>query len=79
MGSEILSGMGVRTNRAYIDGNFFKRILHGEFTDEQFFETLDEEEKKFEYAKANTILPEQCDFNKVEELVMTINERLLKK
>jgi hypothetical protein len=34
---------------------------------------------KFTYAKEHTSLPKEPDMKKVEELVITINERILKK
>ena len=39
-----------------------------------FYELLDEWQKRFEYAKENTSLPEKPDYKKVEELLIYINE-----
>lgn len=45
---------------------------------ESFYELLSDFEKKLHYAAENTDLPEEPDMAKVQELVMTINERVVR-
>lgn len=45
---------------------------------ESFYDMLSDFEKKLDYAAANTDLPEEPDMSKVQELVMTINERVIR-
>lgn len=45
---------------------------------ESFYEMLADFEKRLHYAAENTDLPEEPDFKKVQELVMTINERVIR-
>ena len=49
----------------------------GTFQD-SFYEMLADFEKRLHYAAENTDLPEEPDMNKVQELVMTINERVVR-
>ena len=44
----------------------------------EFFEILSDLEKRVEYAKENTSLPAEPDRDRVEELVMEINEMAIK-
>lgn len=44
----------------------------------EFFEMVNEYEKRLQYAIANTSLPEKPDYNKIKELVMNINEKVIK-
>lgn len=57
-------------NGKYLDNN--------EQPTSDFYELLDEWQKRFEYAKENTSLPEKPDYKKVEELLIYINEETLK-
>lgn len=43
----------------------------------EFFEMVNDLEKRFDYAKENTSLPEQPDKKRVEEFVMAVNRRAL--
>lgn len=45
---------------------------------ENFYEMLTDFEKRLHYAAENTDLPEEPDMEKVQELVMTINERVVR-
>ena len=45
---------------------------------ESFYEMLSDFEKRLHYAAENTDLPEEPDMTKVQELVMTINERVVR-
>lgn len=49
----------------------------GTFHD-SFYDILADFEKRLEYASENTDLPEEPDMKKVQELVMTINERVIR-
>lgn len=49
----------------------------GTFQD-SFYEMLADFEKRLHYASENTDLPEEPDMKKVQELVMTINERVIR-
>ena len=44
---------------------------------ESFYEMLSDYEKRLHYAAENTDLPDEPDVKKVQELVMTINERVI--
>lgn len=41
-----------------------------------FFELIDELESKFKYAAENTSLPDNPDMNRIEDFVMSVNERV---
>lgn len=43
----------------------------------EFYEMVDEYEKRLEYAVENTSLPEKPDYNTINELLMSINERVV--
>lgn len=45
---------------------------------ESFYDMLSDFEKRLHYAAENTDLPEEPDMSKVQELVMTINERVVR-
>lgn len=59
-------------------------IRNGEYLDESrqptssFYDLLNEYEKRFEYAKKNTSLPELPDYKKINEFKMSVNERIVK-
>ncbi len=42
-----------------------------------FFDIVREYEKKFDYAKNNTELPEEPDMDKINDFVMSVNERIV--
>lgn len=42
-----------------------------------FFDIVREYEKKFDYAKNNTELPEEPDMDKINDFVMSVNERII--
>lgn len=44
----------------------------------EFYEMVDEYEKKLEYAKQYTNLPDNPDYKKINEFVMSVNERIVK-
>lgn len=45
---------------------------------EEFYEMISDFENRLHYAAENTDLPEEPDFSKVQDLVMTINERVVR-
>lgn len=66
------------------DKDFLLSIRNGEFQNDdhtfrpEFFGLVKEYEKRLEYAKNNTDLPDHPDMEKVEELVIAINEEGMK-
>ena len=59
-------------------------IRNGKFIDSNnqptsaFDDLLNEYEKKFDYAKLNTNLPDTPDYKKINDFVMSVNERVVK-
>lgn len=59
-------------------------IRNGDYLDSnkqptpEFFEMVDEYEKKMEYAKENTDLPDKPNYKKIQEFVMDVNEKIVK-
>lgn len=59
-------------------------IRNGEYLDEnrqpipEFYDLLNEYEKRFEYAKNNTSLPEKPDYKRISDFRMSVNERIVK-
>lgn len=62
---------------------FLLDIRNGKFLDgnsqplAEFYEMVDEYEKRLEYAVANTSLPDKPDYNKINEFLMSVNERVV--
>ena len=44
----------------------------------EFYEMIDNYEKKLDYAKLNTSLPDNPDYKKINEFVMSVNEKVVK-
>ena len=59
-------------------------IRNGEYLDEnrqpipEFYDLLNEYEKRFEYAKKNTSLPEKPDCKRINDFRISVNERIVK-
>ena len=59
-------------------------IRNGKYLDDnrqpipEFFEIVDDLEKRLNYAKENTFLPEKPDYKRIDEFKMSINERVVK-
>lgn len=59
-------------------------IRNGKFLDEhdqpipEFYEMVDEYERRLNYAKENTSLPEQPDYKKINEFLCEVNEKVVK-
>ncbi len=64
--------------------NLLMSIRNGEYLDSnrqptsEFYDLLNEYEKRFDYAKENTSLPDVPDYKRIEEFKMYINERIVK-
>jgi predicted nucleotidyltransferase len=64
--------------------DFLMDIRNGKYLDDnrqpvpEFFDMVNEYEKKLEYAKANTSLPEHPNYKKINEFIMSVNERIVK-
>lgn len=59
-------------------------IRNGKYLDEnrqpvpEFYEMVDEYEKRLDYAKENTDLPDSPDYKKINEFIASVNERVVK-
>ena len=59
-------------------------IRNGKYLDEnmqptqEFFEIVDEYEKRLDYDKTNTDLPDNPDYKRINEFMMSVNERIVK-
>lgn len=75
MGIEILEGKGINTFREN-DIEFLLDIRHGKYSPnnnfDAIFEMVNDYQKKFEYAQANSSLPEKPNYKRIEELVMAV-------
>lgn len=66
------------------DINLLMEIRNGKYQKEDgtfhnsFFDMVDEFSKKLEYAALNTNLPDKPNYNKIEEFVIYVNERVIK-
>ncbi len=61
--------MDIRDGK-YLDGN--------RQPTSEFYELVDEYEKRLDYAKNNTSLPDNPDYNKINEFTASVNERVVK-
>ena len=59
-------------------------IRNGKYLDEnrqpiaEFYEIVEEFEAKMQKAKETTALPENPDYKKIQEFVMSVNERIVR-
>ena len=59
-------------------------IRNGKYLDEnkqpipEFYEMVDEYEKRMEYAKENTGLPDKPNYKAINEFVASVNERVVR-
>lgn len=66
------------------DHDLLMSIRNGKYLNEnsqpipEFFELVDELEKRFEYDKINTDLPNNPDYKRINEFVMSVNERVVR-
>lgn len=83
MGIDILEKEEIITYRSD-EHDLLMSIRNGEYLDEnrqpisEFYDLLNEYEKRFEYAKENTSLPDKPDYKKINEFKMYVNERIVK-
>jgi len=62
------------------DIELLQDIRNGKYSDNEYsaiYEMLNQFEKRLAYAKENTSLPEKPDYNKVQELLVLINEKTI--
>ncbi len=76
MGKEILEGRGINTYREK-DRNLLLDIRNGVYSYDEIFLMVDKLEKDFEYAYKNTSLPKQSDINKINELTIELNKKVI--
>lgn len=66
------------------DHDFLMEIRNGKYLDEnrqpiaEFYEIVEEFEAKMQKAKETTALPENPDYKKIQEFVMSVNERIVR-
>ena len=66
------------------DHDFLVGIRNGEYLDKnnkpvpEFYEMVNELEKRLEYDKNNTSLPDKPDHKRIQEFVMSVNERVIR-
>ena len=66
------------------DHDFLMEIRNGKYLDSnkqpipEFFEMINDFEKKLEYAKNNTDLPDSPNYKEIKEFTMSVNERVVK-
>lgn len=66
------------------DHDFLMDIRNGKYLDgnkqpiPEFYEIVNDFEKKLDYAKKHTNLPDKPDYKRINEFVMSVNERIVK-
>ena len=55
-----------------------KYLDENDYPTDEFFEIVNNLEKRLEYAKLNTSLPITPDYNKIYEFVSSVNEKIVK-
>lgn len=85
--SELKALIGTKQNEMYHqegEHDLLMSIRNGAFSNEQnlfsneFYEMVDELEKRLEYAKQNTDLPKDPDYKRIEDFVVSVNFEILK-
>lgn len=76
MGKEILEGKGIHTYREK-EIPLLMDIRNGSFNYNEIFEMVDKFDKEFKYAAENTILPDEPDYDSVQELLIQINKKVI--
>lgn len=80
---DILEKEEIITYRAD-EHNLLMSIRNGEYLDDNrqptsdFYDLLNDYEKRFEYAKENTSLPDLPDYKRINEFKMYVNERIVR-
>jgi len=78
MGTEILQGKGVHTYREK-EIPLLMDIRNSKYSYDEIFQLVDKFDFEFKYASENTVLPDKPDYNKVQELIMEINRKVIEK
>lgn len=78
MGIDILEGNGVNTYREN-DRELLLNIRNGKYEYKEIFEMANSYKNRFEYASKNTSLPSQPNYKLIEELVIDMYEKYLKR
>jgi uncharacterized protein len=78
MGTEILEGKGVHTYREK-EIPLLMNIRNSKYSYDEIFQLVDTFDSEFKYASQNTVLPDNPDYNKVQELIMEINRKVIEK
>ena len=66
------------------DHDFLMDIRNGKYLDkdnqpiEEFYEMIDKLEQRLKYDSVNTSLPDNPNYNKINEFVASVNERVVK-
>lgn len=66
------------------EDDLLMNVRNGEYLDEnrqpipEFYDLLNEYEKRLEYAKKNTSLPYKPDYKRINDFKMYVNERIVK-
>lgn len=66
------------------DHDFLMEIRNGKYLDanrqptEEFFSIVENLQKRFEYAKQNTDLPDNPDYKRINEFMVSVNERVVR-
>lgn len=66
------------------DHDFLMEIRNGKYLDvnrqptEEFFSIVENLQKRFEYAKQNTDLPDNPDYKRINEFMASVNERIVR-
>lgn len=80
---DILEQEEIITYRGY-EHDLLISVRNGEYLDSnrqprsEFYDLLNEYEKRFDYAKENTSLPDVPDYKKINEFKMYVNERIVR-
>ncbi len=80
---DILEQEEIITYRGY-EHDLLMSIRNGEYLDSnrqprsEFYDLLNEYEKRFDYAKENTSLPDSPDYKRINEFKMSVNERIVR-
>lgn len=83
MSIDILEGRGVITYRE-AEHDLLMDIRNGKFLDSNsqptadFYDLVNEYDKKFQFAKENTALPKSPDYKAINDFVESVNERVVK-
>jgi len=78
MGAEILKTKKVNTYRKN-ERDLLLDIRNGKYSYDQIFMMVDEYEQKFDYASNNTELPDLPDWDKINELMIDINKKVIER